>query len=175
MSARAIARMTIVLVLLAAFTGSTLLLLGCSDTTSGPAEETTGAAESSESTDEGPAGTYVGEFGATIDLEEYGTMDAMVPLTIEIAEDGTAEVTWEYSAESPMPEVDTVASSAELNGGLEGVRFGASGKATLEITGPDGTLNDSFGVVLQGEHSFDNIIGTVEFYGETEEFVVTKQ
>jgi hypothetical protein len=167
--------MLVLLVLLLAVFA--LALAGCRT----PAEDGSGDASGDEPATEAPAaddspdGTYTGEFGATVELEDGGTVDAMVPLTIEIAEDGSLTGSWDHSAEIPDPEIDSAQTSATFTGALEGDAVTAVGKGTITFAGPAGSLTDSFGVTLDGTLEFGTIIGTVEFYGESEEFVVEKQ
>ena len=155
----------------------TLLLLGlvgCGP--SGTDEQEPAADQSAEESSVGDwQGTYVGEFSATIELEDEGTFDAMVPLTIEIASDGSVTGSWDHSTTVPDPEIDSAQTDATFTGTLEGEELEASGKATLVLSGPAGTLTDTMGVIITGTLSGDNIIGEISGYGEIESFIVTKQ
>ena len=155
----------------------TLLLLGMAGCgPSGTDEQDPATEQSAEESSVGDLqGTYAGEFGATIELDDEGTLDAMVPLTIEIASDGSVTGSWDHSTTVPDPEIDSAQTEATFTGMLDGEELEASGKATLVLSGPAGTLTDTTGVIVTGTLSGDNIIGEISGYGEIESFIVTKQ
>ncbi len=160
----------------------TLLMVLFAVTACGTTDEKTGPEE--EPTQESPAGddvagTYVGEFGASIELEEGGTLDAIVPLTLEVAEDGSVTGGWQHSTTVPDTvgegDIDSAETSATLTGTLEDGVLEASGKATLVLIGPLGKFTDTTGVILTGELSGENIVGEISGYGDSESFIVTRQ
>ena len=149
-------------------------MVGCGS--SGTDEQESATEQSAEESSAGDSqGTYVGEFGATIELEGEGALDAMVPMTIEIASDGSVTGSWDHSTTVPDPEIDSAQTEATFTGTLDGAELEASGKATLVLSGPAGTLTDTTGVIITGTLSGENIIGEISGYGEIESFIVTKQ